>query len=178
MWSAGVVACRSGRGFAVRQLPVGPWEVAGVAVRVVLEVVLVLGLGLPERDGLTDLGDHLAGPQARGRDVGGGVCGGYGVRGPPALLLASIKNLRAMAGADVVALAVLGRRVVDLEEELEDVPVGDPRRVEDDLNGLRVAGMVAIRRVLVLAAGVADAGGDHPVAPAEQFLHSPETAPG
>jgi hypothetical protein len=53
-----------GGGLAVWQLPARPREVAGVAVRVALEVVLVLGLGLPERDGLADLGHHLAGPQA------------------------------------------------------------------------------------------------------------------
>src|SRR4051794_35844747 len=39
-----------GRGLAVWQLPARPREVAGVAVRVALEVVLVLGLGLPEGD--------------------------------------------------------------------------------------------------------------------------------
>jgi hypothetical protein len=93
--------------------------VAGVAVRVALEVVLVLGLGLPERDGLADLGHDLAGPQARGLDVGDRVLGDL------ALLVARVEDLGAVAGADVVALAVLGRRVVDLEEELEDVPVGD-----------------------------------------------------
>src|SRR3954451_9888579 len=65
-----------------------------------------------------------------------------------------------------------------MEEELQDVPVGGPRGIENDLDGLGVAGMVAIRRVLVLAAGVADAGGDDPVAPAKQLLDSPETAPG
>src|SRR3954469_14203065 len=89
-----------------------------------------------------------------------------------------MEDLRAVARADVVALTVLGAGVVDLEEELQDVPVGDPLRIEDDLDGLGVAGMVAIGRVLVLAAGVADAGGDHPVAPAKELLHSPETAPG
>src|SRR6187200_134886 len=57
-------------GFAVGQLPARSGEVAGVAVRVALEVVLVLGLGLPERDGLADLGHHLAGPQSRGLDIG------------------------------------------------------------------------------------------------------------
>src|SRR5436309_7789530 len=56
-------------GLAVRQLPARPWEVAGVAARVTLEVVLVFGLGLPERDGLADVGHHLARPQARGVDV-------------------------------------------------------------------------------------------------------------
>ena len=53
-----------GGGLAVWQFPARPREVAGVAVRVALEVVLVLGLGLPEGDGLADLGHHLAGPQA------------------------------------------------------------------------------------------------------------------
>jgi hypothetical protein len=67
---------------------------------------------------------------------------------------------------------------VDLEEELEDVPVGDPLRVEDDLDSLGVAGMVPIGRVRVLAAGVADAGGDDAVPLAEQLLNSPEAAAG
>ena len=39
-------------GPGVWQLPARPREVAGVAVRMVLELVLVLGLGLPEVDGL------------------------------------------------------------------------------------------------------------------------------
>ena len=53
-----------GRGLAVWQLPARPREVAGVAVRVALEVVLVVRFGLPERHGLADLGHDLAGPQA------------------------------------------------------------------------------------------------------------------
>src|SRR5436190_1568966 len=43
--------------------------------------------------------------------------------GDAALLVAHIEDLGPVVGADVVALAVLGRRVVDLEEELQDVPV-------------------------------------------------------
>src|SRR3954467_14552190 len=109
----------SGRSFAVWQLPARAREVAGVPVRVVLEVVLVLGLGLPEGDGLADLGHRFPGPQARGVDVGDRVLGDL------ALLVARIEDLGAVAGADVVALAILRRRVVDLEEELEDVSVGD-----------------------------------------------------
>ena len=53
-----------GRGLAVWQLPARPRVVAGVAVRVVLEVILVLRLSLPKRDGLADLGHDLAGPEA------------------------------------------------------------------------------------------------------------------
>jgi hypothetical protein len=47
---------------ASRQLPVRPEEVARVSAGVMLQVVLVLGLGLPEVAGGTDLGHHLAGP--------------------------------------------------------------------------------------------------------------------
>src|SRR5438477_10438472 len=45
------------------QHPSGAREVAGVAVGIVLQVVLVLGFGLPERPGRAYLGDHLARPQ-------------------------------------------------------------------------------------------------------------------
>jgi hypothetical protein len=142
--------------------------VAGVPVRVALEVVLVLGLGLPERHRLADLRHDLAGPQARGVDVGDRVLGDL------ALLVARIEDLRAVARADVVALTVLGRRIVDLEEELEDVPVGDALGVEDDLDRLGVTRMVAVGRVVVLPTGVTDPGRDDPIAGAQQVLDAPE----
>src|SRR4051794_39030826 len=170
------LSCRlvsqSGGSLAVWQLPAGPREVAGVAVRVALEVVLVLGLGLPEGDGLADLGHRLAGPQARGVDVGDRGLGDL------ALLVARIEDLGPVAGADVVALTVLGRRVVDLEEELEDVSVRDALGVEDDLHRLGVTGMVSVSRVVVVPAGVSDRGRDDSIAMAQQLLHAPEAARG
>ena len=51
---------------------------------------------------------------------------------------------------------------VDLEEELQDVPVGGPLGIEGDLDRLGVTRMVVGGRVVVLAAGIADAGGDDP----------------
>src|ERR1700735_926697 len=71
-WSAGHgprEVKTSGRGRAVRQLPAGTHVVAGVPVRVILEVVLVLRLGLPERSGRGHFGDDLPRPQAGGVDV-------------------------------------------------------------------------------------------------------------
>jgi hypothetical protein len=65
---------------------------------------------------------------------------------------------------------------VDLEEELEDVAVGDALGVEDDLDRLGVTGVVPVGRVVVLAAGVADPGGDDSVAVAQQLLDAPEAA--
>ena len=57
------------------QLPARPDEVARVAVRVALQVVLVLRLRLPERARRLHLGDDLARPQARRLDVGDRVLG-------------------------------------------------------------------------------------------------------
>src|SRR5689334_7526443 len=128
---------------AVRQLPLRPHEMARVAVRDPLQIVLVLGLGFPERAGLAHLGDHVAQPQARGVDVGNRLLGDV------ALLVARVEDLRAVARPDVVSLPVHRGRIVDLEEELEDVAVGDPIRIEDDLHGLSVA-------VVVLVGGVGD----------------------
>src|SRR5215216_1655261 len=159
-----------GGALALWQLPARPREVAGVAVRVALEVVLVLGLGLPEGDRLAERRHHLAGPQTGGVDVGDRVLGDV------ALLVARVEDLRAVAGAEVVALAILGRRVVDLEEELEDVSVGDALGVENDLDGLGVNGMAAVGRIVVLPARVSDPGRDDPVAVAQQLLDAPEAA--
>src|SRR5215831_13780037 len=52
-----------------RQLPIRADEVAGIAVGVPLQVVLVLGLGFPEGAGGGDLGHDLPRPQAGGVDV-------------------------------------------------------------------------------------------------------------
>ena len=49
-------------GGPLRQHPIGAREVAGVAVRVALEIILMLGLGLPERAGRRHFGHHLAWP--------------------------------------------------------------------------------------------------------------------
>src|SRR6478735_2380029 len=88
-------------GVPLRQLPVGSREVARVAVGIALEVVLMLGLGLPERTGGGHLGDHRAGPDARGVDVGDGVLGDL------LLLVVEVEDGRAVAQTDVVALPVL-----------------------------------------------------------------------
>src|SRR5690242_17327394 len=58
-----------------RQLPMRADEVAGVAVRIAFQVILVLGLRLPEIAGGRELGHDLARPQPRGLDVGDGVLG-------------------------------------------------------------------------------------------------------
>src|SRR5215470_11400818 len=155
---------------AVRQLPAWPDEVAGIAVGVLLQVVLVLGLGLPEGPGGLNRGDHLARPQAGGVDVGDRVLGDLLLR------VAGVEDGRPVAGPHVVALPVERGRVVDLEEELEQVPIGDLLRVEDDLDGLGVGAMVAVGGVRHVAARVTDPRRDHARTLADEVLYPPEAA--
>src|SRR3954447_9438035 len=130
----------------------------------------MLGLGLPERPGWLDLGDDLAGQQPGGVDIRDRFAR------DPLLLGVEVVDRRAVAGADVVALAIPGRRVVDLEEELEDVAVGDLLGVEDDLDSFGMRAVVAIGRVGDVAAGVSDARRDDAGTLAQQVLHPPEAA--
>src|SRR5207342_3216979 len=83
------------------QLPLRPDQVAGVSLRIALQVILVLGFGFPERAGRRDFGDHLARPQARGIDVGDGLLGDALLR------FVAIEDRGAVAHAHVVALPVL-----------------------------------------------------------------------
>src|SRR5580693_8990662 len=161
---------RGHRAGAVRELPARAHEVARVPVGVALQVVLVLGLGLPERAGRRDLGDHLARPQAGGVDVGDRVLGGLLLR------VAEVEDGRPVARPQVVALPVPRRRVVDLEEELQQVPVGDLVRVEGDLDRLGVAAVVPVGGVGHVTAGVTDSGRDHSGELADKVLYAPETA--
>src|SRR4051812_23113735 len=130
----------------------------------------MLGFGLPERPGPLDLCDDLAGPELGAVDVRDRLAR------DPLLLGVEVVDRRAIAGADVVALAIPRRRVVDLEEELEDVAVGDLLGVEDELDRLRVRAVVAIGRVGNVAAGVSDARRDDARPLAQQVLHPPEAA--
>src|SRR5690348_3501703 len=166
-------AYRSAGGLlARRQLPARADEVAGVAVGIALEVVLVLGFGFPEVAGRHDLGHHLARPQARCFHVGNGVFG------DALLFFGRVENRRPVTGADVVALAIAGGRVVDLEEKFQQLAIAGELRIEDDLDGLGVRAMVAIGGIRNVPAGVTDARGDHARQLADQVLHAPETAAG
>ena len=86
---------------------------AGVAAGVALQVVLVLGFGVPELRGRADRGDNLAGPQPGGVDVGNGVQRNL------TLIVIDVEDLRAVARSEVVALLILGGRIMNLEEELQ-----------------------------------------------------------
>src|SRR5215469_8135966 len=150
--------------------PVGARKVTGVAVRMALQIVLVLRLGFPEVPYRRHLGDDLAGPQARGVQVGDRLLRHL------LLLVAGIKDRRTVACADIVALTVPRRGVVDLEEVLEDAAVARLRRIKDDVDPFRMSTMVAVGRVRSGAAGITDASRDNAGKRADQVLHPPEAA--
>src|ERR1051325_178620 len=122
-----------------RQLPVGPDEVARVSARIALQVVLVFRLRLPERTGRSHFGYHFTWPQPRGFDVCDRVFG------DAPLLVTGVVDGRSIAATHVVALTIAGRRVVDLEEELQNLPVVDLVGIEDELDGFGVGSVIAIR---------------------------------
>src|SRR5215218_286532 len=114
---------------------------AAVAVRVLVEVLLVVGLGVVERAGGRDLGRDLAEP-GRGQRRLVALARRLDRR---LLLLRAVVDGRAVLGADVVALPHALRRVVALPEGAQHVVERDLRGIEDDEHGLRVPARVADR---------------------------------
>src|SRR5918993_3246569 len=83
---------------ASAKFPARPEEVAGVAIRVALEVILVLRLGLPEFANGRDFRHRAARPQTGGVDI---------VDCPQCLVtlgLGDVEDLRAVRSSDIVAL--------------------------------------------------------------------------
>jgi hypothetical protein len=90
---------------------------ASVAVRgIAFEVVLMLGLGFPEWACRRYLGRDLSRPAAH---IDLSDC----LPGDATLLVSEVEDRRAIACPEVASLAVHGRRVVDLKEELEQVAI-------------------------------------------------------
>jgi hypothetical protein len=89
----------------------------------------------------------------------------------------SCRKCRPVACAPVVSLPVGRRRVVDLEEELQQVAKARLAQIERDLDRFRVRSVVAVRGVLDIAARIADPRRDDTGQAPHQLLHSPEATP-
>ncbi len=94
------------------------------------------------------------------------------------LLGVVIEDDRAVLRADVGALPVLGGRIVDREEHIQEVAVGDHRGIEADLHHLGVAGAAAadllVARMVDVAAGIAGHYALDPLEILEHRLQAPE----
>jgi hypothetical protein len=67
---------------------------------------------------------------------------------------------------------------MDLEEELQQLAVGDFERIEDDFDGLGMTRMVSICGIGDLSARVSDPRGNYAGVSTQQILHPPEAAAG
>src|SRR6185312_8354279 len=155
-----------------RQTPARPHEVASVAARNAFEIILVLRFRFPEGAGWRQLGHHLSRPEPGCVYIRDGV-----LRDLP-LFLAGIEDGRTIARASIVALAVQSRRIVNLEEKFQQLPVADFRGIENDLDGFGMRAVIAIGGVGHIASGIADPGRDDARIATDQILHSPEAATG
>src|ERR1700752_4801209 len=115
--------------------PVRANEMAGVTIRDALKIILMLRFRFPELAGRRHFRHDAPRPQARRIDIG------YRVFGRATLLVTRVEDCGTVARAAVVALAVRRCRIVDLEEELEQIPIGYLVGVEDDLDRLSVGAM-------------------------------------
>ena len=146
-------------------------------LRVLHGVVLVVFFSAVEgyeRDDLRD--DGLV------EDVGGVELVDV-VLGDVALLVVGVEDGRAVAGADVCALAVELRGVVDDgEEDAQERAVGDDGGVEEDFESFGVAGVFSADGAVVGcfrgSSGVADGGAGYAFDALEDGLDAPEAASG
>src|SRR4051794_22187064 len=147
-----------------------------VAVRDLVQVLLVVVLGVVELAERDDLGADLA-VAGRAQPLLEQVAAGLRGR---LLLRALGVDRRAVLGADVVALAHALGRVVLLPELLEQALVGDDGRVEHHQHDLGVPGTcradLLVRRVRRVAAGVARRRRVDARGLPEHLLDTPEAA--
>jgi hypothetical protein len=130
--------------------PVGTDEVAGVAARPLLQIILVSGSASQNSPtgwtSVTTLPSHS--PEASTSAI---------VSSATRFDLVMCPTGRR---AHDHCLAVQRRRIVDLEEEFQDVPVARHCRVEDNLDPLGMRAVITIRGVRNIAARVTHTGRD------------------
>ena len=120
---------------------------AGCSRRPLLQIILVIGLGLPELADRLDLGHRFAIPRPRASHR----------RSYPRRRASAPRRhnrCRPVGEPTIIALAVQRRRIVDLEENSGDVPVARHCRVEDNLDPLGMRAVITIRGVRNIAARV------------------------
>ena len=145
---------------------------ASVSVGNALQIVLMFRFGLPEIPRRHKLGYGLARPKPGGVDLTDRLFSN------PLLFFAGVEDCGAITVAEIISLPVQGCRVMDLEEELQQLAVGDFERIEDDFDGLGMTRMVSICGIGDLSARVSDPRGDYAGVAAQQILHPPEATAG
>src|SRR5204862_7329987 len=120
-----------------RKPPVGPDKVAGVAVWITFQVILMLRLRLPEVTCRGKFRHHLPRPEPRSVHVRDRFLG----HSP--LFITGVEDGRTVARANVITLTIERGRIVKLKEELQDLPVADATWIEHNLDRFSVGSVVA-----------------------------------
>src|SRR5690349_15083161 len=135
---------RASRGLLISQV------VTGVAVRVLLQIFLVVLLGARRRTGVYDLGDDRVLPLARRAHAG------LDLLGDAPLLGRRDEYCRSILRAHVVALPVARGRIVHAEEPLlQQVGVRKSSGIEDNAHRLGVAGGAGVNIFITGVRGLA-----------------------
>src|SRR5579863_4196507 len=113
----------------MRKSPIGADVVAGVAVWIAFQVVLMFGLRLPKRTCRLYLGHHFSRPNAGGIDVSDSIFR------DTFLLVGGIEDRGAIAGSAVVSLSIHCGWIMNLKEELQQLAIAQLLRVKNDLDG-------------------------------------------
>src|SRR5580693_2780858 len=101
----------------MRKPPIRPDVVAGVAIWISFQVIVVFGLSFPERTSRFYFSHRFSGPYSRGIDVGNRLfCG-------PFLFIACIEDRRAIAASEVVSLPIQCGWIMNLKEELQQLSI-------------------------------------------------------
>jgi hypothetical protein len=137
------------------------------AVGIFLQVVLVVLLCFPERSRLGYLGHYLSGPQTGCVDVSDGVESGL------PLFFTGGEDGRTDAAPNLVALPVHCHWIVDLEEELQEIPERKGVGVKDNVYRLSVIAQVDFGRMRGISTGVSHPGRDDPGLTTQQLLGAP-----
>src|SRR5271154_2592328 len=142
---------------------------ARVPVGNTFQVILVFRFGLPESTCRNYFGHDLASQEIRGIDVRDCVFRN------PLLFVCREKDRRAVTCPGVITLAVQRRRIMDLEEELQEPTISELLRVEDNFDRFRVPFMVTVSCVCDIAACISDSRRNHAREAAQEILHPPKT---
>src|SRR6185312_1675337 len=134
------------------------------------EVILVIFLGDPEWPSGRDFGDDGAAIDMRRVQIGDEVLGNL------FLLLVEVENGRPIRRPKIVALAVAGSGVVDLEKEFKQFTVGQLFGVEDDLDAFGMCAVIAICGIGHVAARITDGRRDDAGKLADQLFDAPKTS--
>ena len=127
-------------------------------------------LGFPEFGSGFYFGHYLTGPKSRSINVRNRLLR------DPFLFFGRVENRGAVTRSGIVPLAILGRGVVDLKEEFQQLPITQLLWIENDFNRFGVTFVVAIRCIGNVASRVTNPRGNNARTATQSVPASPRSS--